>query len=476
MAMDIGDAKLQLKVEGEEKVNAALNNVGKSVNNMSANFKKAGLAITAIGAAMAVTLTKMVTSYADAGDQVAKMAQRTGLSTEELSRLRFMADRSGTSIETLETGLKRMSKTLYDAKAGLSTAVRTLENLGLSLEDLEAMSPEERFYAIASALADVKDPGERAALAMDMFGRAGTMLLPMLEGGREGIAALRGEAEKFAPIFSEEAAGACADFNDAITDLKASFAGIIAEFTQTILPTITDFIEKAAEAISKVIEWAKEHPGLTKALGAFSLALTGLTMVGGPMFLFVGFLPQIKTGILMISGLLTKTLIPAIIRAASAFIAMLASMGPAGWVTIGLGIAAATAGIIALKNVLKESEGVGGVTPEAKEVLKTPKAKEIAERIGFELPSAQFGGIVPGPIGQPVPIIAHGGEQFAGVGRSAGAISSQPINIYIGSFMGDESSLRAFSRKVKEIIGMETRRTSFAGINRLEYYPGSSAP
>ena len=37
------------------------------------------------------------------------------------------------------------------------------------------------------------------------------------------------------------------------------------------------------------------------------------------------------------------------------------------------------------------------------------------------LPQMGKGGTVPGPIGAPVPIIAHGGEEFAGVGKKAGS-------------------------------------------------------
>ena len=49
-------------------------------------------------------------------------------------------------------------------------------------------------------------------------------------------------------------------------------------------------------------------------------------------------------------------------------------------------------------------------------------------------------------------------------------------NISIGNFMGDESSLREFSRRMQEIAAQDGRRTSFPGINRAEYFPGSSAP
>ncbi len=164
----------------------------------------------------------------------------------------------------------------------------------------------------------------------------------------------------------------------------------------------------------------------------------------------------------MVAGVLTKTLIPAIIRTMAALIAMLAAMGPAGWAMIAAGVLAAGLAITALIQHIK-SIGEDAALIGAGEELGVPSPT---------IPSAKYGGIIPGPIGKPVKVMAHGGEQFAGVGGKLG----NTYTIHIGNFMGDESSLRAFSRKVKEIIGQDTRRTSFSGINRLEYYPGSSAP
>jgi len=47
----------------------------------------------------------------------------------------------------------------------------------------------------------------------------------------------------------------------------------------------------------------------------------------------------------------------------------------------------------------------------------------ITSRIKKYLPSFQHGGIVPGPIGKPTPVIAHGGEQFMGSNTSFGGIT-----------------------------------------------------
>ena len=74
-----------------------------------------------------------------------------------------------------------------------------------------------------------------------------------------------------------------------------------------------------------------------------------------------------------------------------------------------------------------------------------------------KLPGMQFGGIVPGPIGSPVPIIAHGGEQFAGVGKRFG---DTYITIQSEAFMGNEAEARSFALSVLDIIREDQSRTT----------------
>ena len=119
MAMDIGDAKLT--ISAEDKTQAAFNKVNKSSKNLTANFKKAGVAMTAVGVGLVLALGKMVDSYSKAGDEVAKMAKRTGFGTVALSELRHVAKITGTELGTIEKATKRMSKSIIDADRGLET-------------------------------------------------------------------------------------------------------------------------------------------------------------------------------------------------------------------------------------------------------------------------------------------------------------------------------------------------------------------
>lgn len=459
MAMDLGDAKLTLKAE--DKTKTAFGEIEKSTNKMSANFKKAGLAITAMGVGLAIALGKMVTSYAKAGDEVAKMAKRTGFGTEALSELRHVAGLAGTDLGSIEKAAKKMSKTLVDASEGMTTYIRAFDRIGLSAEELMKLSPEEQFWAIAEAISKLENQAIKAATAVDIFGRAGTMLIPMLDMTTEELAAARQEAHDLGLVFDAEAAAAAEKFQDALLSLKGSMTGIMHTIADELMPVLTEHILKITEAIKGIIEWTKEHPRLTKALVAFLGVMTALTITGGPMLLFIGFLPQIKAGILMVAGVLTKTLIPAIIRTMASLIAMLAAMGPAGWAMIAAGVVAAGLAITGLIQYLK---GVG----------ENAALIGAGEELGVPIVAGAKGGLVTRPtlalLGE------RGPEAVVPLAGGAGAINPQSITIHIGNFMGDESSLRAFSRKVKEIIGQDTRRTSFSGINRLEYFPGSSAP
>ncbi|MBY9021945.1 MAG: phage tail tape measure protein, partial [Candidatus Lokiarchaeota archaeon] len=156
---------------------------------------------------------------------------------------------------------------IYDAEQGLATASDALDALGVSSEELEGKSPEQQFKILSSALADVDDASRKAALAQDIFGRAGTGMLPMLAEGSEGIAAMRKEAQELGIVFDQEAADSAAKFNDDMDRLKKSFTGVFQElgnklipiFVDDLIPAIKDtlvpMIQDFAEKVGNLVQW-----------------------------------------------------------------------------------------------------------------------------------------------------------------------------------------------------------------------------
>ncbi len=212
--------------------------MGKFADGVKKHGKTIALAFIAIGTAASAAAFKIVKDFAAAGDEVQKMALRTGFTTEALSELRLAAELSGTSIQGLEKGVKRMATTLLDAEQGLSTAVDAMNELNLTIGDFEGLSPEAAFEKFLIAIANLEDPLKRAAVAQDIFGRAGTAMLPMLADGAEGLAAMRQEAHDLGIVFDQEAANAAARFNDDMTRLGGTIDGLKFKIAEELIPTL----------------------------------------------------------------------------------------------------------------------------------------------------------------------------------------------------------------------------------------------
>jgi len=184
-----------------------------------ANVRNMGLKMAGLGTAVLAPMLGAAKAFSSMGDQVAKMAKRTGLSVETLSELRFVASQTGTEFESLEMGFRRMQRSIYDAGRGMSTAVDALTDLGLTFEDLDGLSPEQQFKKLADALSQISDPTKAAAIAMTLLGRTGTNLLPMFAQGAAGIEELQQQARALGLTMSGKDAKAAEDFTDAMDAL-----------------------------------------------------------------------------------------------------------------------------------------------------------------------------------------------------------------------------------------------------------------
>ena len=316
--------------KGMQTVQKNMQQVGKNISSVGISMTKwVTGSIAAVGGGMLAIAQKT----ANAGDEIQKMSLRTGISTEALSEYKHAAELSGTSLESLEKGVKRMQSTIYDAEKGLSTATDALEDLGVTSEELAGKSPEEQFEILSSALADVDDASRKAALAQDIFGRAGTEMLPMLAAGSEGIAKMRQEAQDLGIVFDQEAADSAAKFNDDIDRLKKGFAGVFQElgmklipiFVDELMPVIRDnlipLIKNLVDNIIKLINWFSDlNPTWKKIIGiavGFAAAIGPILFVVGKLITVFSTLAPLITGIGTILGaLFTGAAAPFVIAAA----------------------------------------------------------------------------------------------------------------------------------------------------------------
>jgi len=123
-----------------------LSSAQKRIKAFRADINKIGKRMMVAGAAVAGAVGLMVKKFVEAGDEVHKMALRTGFTTESLSELRYASQICGADIGALEKGVKKMSKTILDASDGLMTYVRAFDRIGLKAEDLLYVFPQLCFW------------------------------------------------------------------------------------------------------------------------------------------------------------------------------------------------------------------------------------------------------------------------------------------------------------------------------------------
>lgn len=228
-----------------------------------------GAVVGAVGAAIDA-VSNLVNSYGELGGRLTDMSDRTGLSTETLGELDYAATKSGTSLETLEGSLAKMGNKLVDAAAGSKTARAAFATLGLSVEQLSQLSPDQQFERIAQAISEIDDPAARTAAAMDVFGKSGADLLPLMKDGAEGIQAFREEAvdlgrlsgrdvdalDQLSDTFETLGIGA---YNAGAT-VMAAFAPVLTDLGETLLPVVVRIADTAA-TVGRVVKAVLDaHP------------------------------------------------------------------------------------------------------------------------------------------------------------------------------------------------------------------------
>ncbi|MDE2986670.1 MAG: hypothetical protein OXT70_01285 [Chloroflexota bacterium] len=197
--------------------------------------------------------TAAVNKLTQTGDDIDKFSKRTGLAADEVQRLSHSATLAGSSGEALEKSLVRMAGTLLDAQFGLQTAIRPLNELGLALDELQGLDPDQQFLRIADALRDVDDSSRKAALAQDIFGRAGTQLIPLIDQGSAEITRQGDELERLGGIMSNEFVADSAAFRDELARARLALTGALAGGLEPLVARLPEFTSQLSQRIAPAL-------------------------------------------------------------------------------------------------------------------------------------------------------------------------------------------------------------------------------
>ncbi len=228
-----------------QKTDEKAQGVGQTLLKGIGTAVKWGAGLATAAAAGATALYGVATSAAGAMDEIDKGSAKIGISKQAYQEWDYVLGQNGMSIDKLETGMKTLVTQMDSASSGTASACENFDKLGISIYDSNGKlkDQETMLNETMMALANMENGTEKARLATELFGKAGVEMMPMLNGGAEGIAALTDRAHELGLIMSDEAVTAGVVLGDTIDDVKQSFGAIVNTIGVMVMPVIQSLLD-----------------------------------------------------------------------------------------------------------------------------------------------------------------------------------------------------------------------------------------
>lgn len=187
-------------------------------------------------------------------EQLNALSARTGIAADKLAELKYAAEQSNTSIETVARGMANFNRVLFDAQKGGSSA-KLFQAIGL---DPKALGDADTAISrVADRVRSLGTDSEKSALAQALFGSEdGRQMLELLSLGAEGIERLRKEARETGVTTAESAKAADA-FKDAAGALNTEMQNLVRQGLTPLLPVLTDTIRTLRDGKAELGGWLK---------------------------------------------------------------------------------------------------------------------------------------------------------------------------------------------------------------------------
>lgn len=275
-----------------KKVNDSMKGVDDGVKKASSSVKasfgsmvKAGAAlalgfgaIKAAAAAISGTLGEFKAAI-DFGGKMNDLASRTGETAGNLTILGRAFQNAGKGADAVGPIINKLQKFMEESSQGLTANVEVLGRLGVSYDKLKGKTPLEQMQMLAERIASIQDPAERATAAMQIFGRSGGEILPLLtsfsgeiERATVQLGAMPGVMDRANVTF------------DAISDNLLVIKGKFLEFAAGLLEKIAPALELVTTLMTRIdtaaigMRLGDAITGASNAMGGFTDALAAIKL------------------------------------------------------------------------------------------------------------------------------------------------------------------------------------------------------
>lgn len=212
-----------------------------------------------------ISMTKEAASNAD---DLLTLASVTGMTTDSVQELNYMADLTDVSMDRIKDSLKETTNKMQEAAAGTGDAHDAYQRLGVEITNADdsLRSAQDVFYDTIDALGDMKNQAERDALAMDLMSESAQELNPLIDLGGEKMRAYAQEAHDMGYVLDNDALKSLQGVDDAYSRLQNTQEGVKNQLAAEFAPYLEEFYGDVTSGI-KYIGDVLQQSGLVDAFG-----------------------------------------------------------------------------------------------------------------------------------------------------------------------------------------------------------------
>ena len=251
-------AKFNLLIAAKTAGTAGIKRMGNNMQGLQGRVKNLRNTVFTLNnafKAMAVflaagTATRFVTGAINQADAFGKLSRQTGIAADSLQAYVNAGKLAGVEQGTIDKGLRRLAQSMREADQGVATYADAYKALGVTVRDSEGNLKESEVVLgqLADRFRDMPNGATKAALAMEIFGRSGAQLIPMLNEGGDAL-------ERWNYETSEGFAANAEYFNDQLTMLGFGFDGFRKQLADELLPALNSIVEAFQDLFDSKNDW-----------------------------------------------------------------------------------------------------------------------------------------------------------------------------------------------------------------------------
>lgn len=165
--------------------------------------------------------TRAIREIVSEASGLAKTADRIGVTTDEIQKLRYAGEIAGISIASMDKSLEQFTRRLGEAQKGTGTLRQILTDYNISLTDAQG-----NMRSVSSLLTDVSDAisnagsaQERANVAYQAFGRSGVEMVLALRNGGDALQDMMRRADDLGLVIEERLLRRAEELDDKLYEL-----------------------------------------------------------------------------------------------------------------------------------------------------------------------------------------------------------------------------------------------------------------